>query len=364
MLRLPCCGRFGCVASRRVRQIIARHDADTPPGAGSRRIRLDRLPRGGLAAVIAACAVLVGGGVAAATLLGTPAGAARQAAVKDVTVGGAAGGGSGNAAAAMPQVAASPRIAVMPKPKARASTPAAGRSGSAAPGGSPAAPPAAGSATCTNPSFVTSDQFGMWNLDPYFVYNNMWGISGYSVTQTLYACSYSDWYVVADMNNDSGDGHVKTYPNSHRDFDNEPAISSLNSVTSTFAETSPGTGIYEDAYDIWLNGIATSGSTEVMIWTQNQGQVPSGSIVGTVTLDGRSWTVWRSTASGNYIAFVANSNFTSGTMNLLAYFQYIIGQGWIPGNSTLGQVDYGVELVSTNSVPATFTFSDFTVNAS
>jgi hypothetical protein len=344
-----------------VRQIIARHDADTAPRAGSRRIRLVRLSRGRLAGVIAACAVLAGGGVATATLLGTSTGGgARQAAVKDVTVGGAAGGGSGNAAAAMPQVAASPRMAVMPKPTA--STPAAGRSGSAAPGGSPTA--AAGSGTCTNPSFVTSAQFGMWNLDPYFVYNNMWGISGYNVTQTLYACSYSDWYVVADMNNDSGDGHVKTYPNSHRDFDNEPTISSLNSVTSTFAETSPGTGIYEDAYDIWLNGIATSGSTEVMIWTQNQGQVPSGSVAGTVTLDGRSWTVWRSTASGNYIAFVANSNFTSGTMNLLAYFQYIIGQGWIPGNSTLGQVDYGVELVSTNSVPATFTFSDFTVNAS
>ena len=36
----------------------------------------------------------------------------------------------------------------------------------------------------------------------------------------------------------------------------------------------PGTGIYEDAYDIWLNGLATSGSTEVMIWTQNNGQTP------------------------------------------------------------------------------------------
>jgi len=348
-----------------VRQIIARHDADTAssaPVAGSRRVGLGRLSRGGLVGVVAACAVLAGGGVAAATLLGSSAGGgARQAAVKNVTVGGAAGGGSGNAAAAMPQVAAGPRMAVMPKPKTRASTPAAGRSGSAAPGGSAAAP-AAGSGTCAHPSFVTSDQYGMWNLDPYFVYNNMWGISGYTVTQTLYACSYSDWYVVADMNNDSGDGHVKTYPNSHRDFDNEPAISSLSSVTSTFAETSPGTGIYEDAYDIWLNGIATSGSTEVMIWTENHGQVPSGSVVGNVTLDGRSWTVWKT--SGNYIAFVANSNFTSGTMNLLAFFQWITGQGWIPGNSTLGQVDYGVELVSTNSVPATFTFSDFSVNAS
>ena len=314
---------------------------------------MTRLSRGALAGVVAACAVLAGGGVAAASFLGGgTTSSARQAAVKNVTVG---GGGAGNAAAAMPQVAASPRLAVMPKPTATAR-----RTGGASPGGSATAPASAGSATCTHPSFVTSDQYGMWNLAPYFVYNNMWGISGYSVTQTLYACSSSDWYVVADMNNDSGDGHVKTYPNAHRDFDNEPAISSLQSVTSTFAETSPGTGIYEDAYDIWLNGIATSGSTEVMIWTENHGQVPSGSQVATVTLDGRSWAVWR---AGTYIAFVATSNFTSGTMNLLTFFQWIIGQGWMPSSSTLGQVDYGAELVSTNNVPATFTFSNFSVNA-
>jgi Glycosyl hydrolase family 12 len=337
-----------------VRQIIARHGADTAPGAGSRRIPVTRLSRGALAGVVAACAVLAGGGVAAASFLGggTTSGA-RQAAVKNVTVG---GGGAGNAAAAMPQVAASPRLAVMPKPTATAR-----RTGGASPGGSATAPASAGSVTCAHPSFVTSDQYGMWNLAPYFVGNNMWGTSGYSVTQTLYACSYSDWYVVADMNNDSGDGHVKTYPNAHRDFDNEPAISSLQSVTSTFAETSPGTGIYEDAYDIWLNGIATSGSTEVMIWTENHGQVPSGSQVATVTLDGRSWAVWR---AGTYIAFVATSNFTSGTMNLLTFFQWITGQGWMPSNSTLGQVDYGAELVSTNNVPATFTFGNFSVNAS
>ena len=199
----------------------------------------------------------------------------------------------------------------------------------------------------------------MWNQSPYFVSNDMWNASGYSVTQTLYACSYSNWYVTATMNNDSGDGAVKTYPNSQRDFNSR--ISSLSSVTSTFAETSPGTGIYEDAYDIWVNGLATSGSTEVMIWTQNHGQTPSGSVQGTVTFDGRSYTVWK---SGSYIAFVANANFTAGTMNLLDFFQWIIGKGWMPADSTLSQVCYGAELVSTNGVPATFTFSNYSVSAS
>jgi hypothetical protein len=53
-----------------------------------------------------------------------------------------------------------------------------------------------------------------------------------------------------------------------------------------------------------------------------------------------------------------------GDDNLLAFFQWIMPKGWMPGNSTLGQVDYGVELVSTNGVPQTFSFSNFTVSAS
>ncbi len=227
--------------------------------------------------------------------------------------------------------------------------------------GSPvsAGPVSAGSASCTKPSFSTSATDGMWNQSPYFVSNNMWNASGYSVTQTLHACSYGNWYVTATMNNDSGDGAVKTYPNSQRDFNQK--ISSLSSVTSTFAQTSPGTGIYEDAYDIWINGLATSGSTEVMIWTQNHGQTPGGSVQGTVTFDGRSYTVWK---SGSYIAFVAKTNFSSGTMNLLGFFQWVIGNGWIPADSTLSQVCYGAELVSTNGVPATFAFSNYSVSAS
>src|SRR5260370_39859924 len=117
------------------------------------------------------------------------------------------------------------------------------------------------------------------------------------------------------MNNARGDGAVKTYPNVHAAF-NKPPIGSFRTISSAFAETSPHTGIYEDAYDIWINGIASSNSTEVMIWNDNQQQVPSGSPQGTVTFDGRAYTVWK---SDGYVAFVANSNFSSGTINLLAF---------------------------------------------
>ena len=349
------------------------------PGTEPRGRRVFPPSRRGLIGVVVACALVAAGGLTAVTLVGSGHGPRNPAAADGFSVRAAAAAtarSTASGAPAMPEVASSPHVAVMPA-SASASHPA--MSSRTAPSKSPApsggamstggamssgsqmstGPVSAGSASCTSPSFSTSAADGMWNQSPYFVSNNMWNASGYSVTQTLYACSYSNWYVTATMNNDSGDGAVKTYPNSQRDFNQE--ISSLSSVTSTFAQTSPGTGIYEDAYDIWINGLATSGSTEVMIWTQNHGQTPSGSVQGTVTFGGRSYTVWK---SGSYIAFVANANFSAGTMNLLDFFQWIIGKGWIPTDSTLSQVCYGAELVSTNGVPATFTFSNYSVSAS
>lgn len=254
--------------------------------------------------------------------------------------------------------------AVLPSPSATARASASAtrpspRHSSTPPPAQSSAPPTA-DASCTHPQFTTSDPTGGWTDGSYFVYNNMWNAAHYSVQQTLYACSFSNWYVVANMNNDSGDGAVKTYPNVHEDF-NEPAISSLHTITSTFAEQSPHRGIYEDAYDIWLNGVATSGSTEVMVWTENFGQSPSGSLQGTASLGGRTYKVYR---AGSYIAFVADTNFTSGSVNLLQVFDWVMAKGWIGSNSTLGQIDYGAELVSTGGTPATFSFTNFSVSAS
>ena len=163
----------------------------------------------------------------------------------------------------------------------------------------------------------------------------------------------------------SGSQSVKTYPNVHRDF-SSPAISSLKSVSSTFAESEPNgaPGTYENAYDIWLNGIANpgGGSDEVMIWNENHGQIPGGSPQGSVTFDGHSFTVWK--GDGNYFAFVANSTFTSGTLNLLAFFKYLMDKGWVPGNSTLSEVCYGVEVVNTTGAQETFNVTNFSVDAS
>ncbi len=60
----------------------------------------------------------------------------------------------------------------------------------------------------------------------------------------------------------------------------------------------------------------------------------------------------------------ANSAFTSGTVDLLDFFQYLISQGWIASTSTLVEVDYGVEVVNTNGAAERFGFGNFSVDAS
>jgi hypothetical protein len=233
----------------------------------------------------------------------------------------------------------------------------AGTGGSAGTGGRGGAGGAGEPATCTNPAFMTSDPNGGWSNGGYYVHNNMWNSSAGLGPETLYACSYHSWYVVSNQTNSAG--AVKTYPNVHVDYTDVP-ISSFNTITSTFAEASPHVGIYNVAYDIWTNGVAASGSTEFMIWTENYKQVPAGTRVMSATFGGRTYDVWK-TSNNHYIAFVPAAVFTSGTIDILEIFTWTMAQGWLPANSTLGQIDFGVEIVSTNGADATFQFTDFSI---
>jgi hypothetical protein len=221
-------------------------------------------------------------------------------------------------------------------------------------------PVSAGGATCTDPSFTTSSDFGSETLGAYTVSNDMWNAGGGGISQTLSACSSSDWYVDANVADDGGG--VKTYPNSAYNFADPPEISSLSTVTSTFGSSLPASGQFDAAYDIWLNGTAGTGGDEVMIWTDNQGQTPAGSQVATVTFDGQSYAVWQE--AGGPITFVSDTNVTGGDLNLLPFLQWLISQGYEPTDSTLNQVAFGAQIVSTNATPETFGFSNFSVSSS
>lgn len=210
---------------------------------------------------------------------------------------------------------------------------------------------AATARTCRHPAFVTTDPNGMWSKGRYIVHNNMWNIAGYDVSETLSACSPGNWSVRASADNSAGDGAVKTYPNVHRDFHNwatghEPKISSFRTITTTFAARSPRSGIYDTAFDIWLNGVASNGSTELMIWTRNHKQTPAGSVVARgLRFAHRAWKLW-ATADRSYLAFVPDRPKDGGTIQLKPRLAYLTRHGYLAARSTLGQVDFGIEFVA------------------
>lgn len=224
-----------------------------------------------------------------------------------------------------------------------------------------APPPAAPSRTCGSPAFTTSDPNGMWSNGGYFVHNNMWNRSE-AGPETLHACAYNNWYVDSTQASTTS---VKTYPNVHKDINdlNGAPFSEYSTITSTFAGRGPGVGIYNVAYDIWLNGVGDDpGVTEVMVWTENLKQVPAGSKTATYSAGGVGYDVW--TDNSGYIAFVAQKTRYSGSVDLKAMIAWAIGKGLMPNNPTVNQIGYGIEFCSTGGGKARFTLTDFSVTMS
>src|SRR6266496_2647109 len=221
----------------------------------------------------------------------------------------------------------------------------------------PPAPPVAPSRGCGSPEFSTSDPDGGWSTGGYYVHNDMWN-AGDAGPETLRACAYNNWYV--DSTQDATTS-VKTYPNVHKDINdlNGKPFDSYSVITSTFAGRGPGTGIYDVAYDVWLNGVGDGpGVTELMVWTENLKQVPSGDKVGTYS----GYDVWKD--NDGYVAFVSQTTRYSGSVDLKAMISWAIGKGYVPKNPTVNQIGYGIEFCSTGGGKARFTLTDFSVTMS
>jgi hypothetical protein len=202
----------------------------------------------------------------------------------------------------------------------------------------------------------------------YYVTNDTWNASRYAgLSQAIYVCDYNNWYTIAAMNNDTDDGAVKTSPNVQETWYPTPTkLTNWKSITSHYSAVPPGAGpgygTWEFEYDIWLNGLADSNSTEIMIWTFDNGQAPHGSLSGSFTDTGHTYDVYRTSPPYQYISFVDKDGKLSGNVNLLDFFNYVISKGWMPSSSTLFQICYGVELVSTNNKPEKFAINNFAID--
>jgi len=212
---------------------------------------------------------------------------------------------------------------------------------------------AASAAIPTRPVWESSARFGTWHTGVFFVDNDSW--NGAAGPQTVWADSRNDWG--AESTQPAGNKSVMTYPNIARNFSNLP-VSKLVTLRNGYRESMPaGAGLdAEAADDIWLN----HWKIEVMIWVDNHGQRPAGTVVGHATILGQHFSVW---SGGRTWTLVLDHRQAAGHTHILAALKWLIRHHDIPASATLAQVAFGWEIVSTGSAPLDFTISRYWVTS-
>lgn len=231
--------------------------------------------------------------------------------------------------------------------------------------------------TLTGPEDTyNNDAAGLWWVD-----QDEWSSSA---PQSMAVCSQSSWTVSTNQPAQAGNG-VDTYPDSEYDVggrNNFPngdtkAISAYKSITSTFSEAFPTTGDSFDAgYDLWTD----DWSNETMVWnawggTQDfwgQCALPGpdqNDCVGSGGANENSIAVTLSGVQyyaldlGGEVIFFRGTQVSSGSVDILAAYNFEVAQGWAKASDAPTQLQYGVEICSTTGTQS-FPLTGLTFNLS
>jgi hypothetical protein len=194
-----------------------------------------------------------------------------------------------------------------------------------------------------------------------YVSQDVWNpIPGWS--QTLHVLNAGEWYATAEM--PAGNTAVVSFPDVGENYGYANTLAGFSSIYSSFTEnmhSTYGTSA-EAAYDIWLN----DWRNEVMIQHDivNRGNCP----VITTTSFGGSGGVpvqdWNFCQYGTELIWqLSGHGEQSGSVDILAMLDWLVGHGYLPQGSGLTAISYGFEICSTGGRQETFTVSRFTLSA-
>lgn len=107
---------------------------------------------------------------------------------------------------------------------------------------------------------------------------------------------------------------------------------------------------------MFING---SDTDEVMVWVDNQGQTPAGSLDTVATISGQRFKVY---VSGGTKSFVLTKNETKGTVNYHAVLSWLHNHGMLASSDTLSQFNFGWEICDTGGKARTFTLHSLTLH--
>jgi hypothetical protein len=123
---------------------------------------------------------------------------------------------------------------------------------------------------------------------------------------------------------------------------------SLGSLPSSARVTTPSTGSWNVAYDLWLDPTPRTGGqntgAEIMIWVDRNGPPqPVGSHVGTVTLAGATWDVWYGNIGWNVVSYVRQQGSHTFDGDLRGFIDDAASRGHVQTSWYLTSVQFGFE---------------------
>jgi hypothetical protein len=197
------------------------------------------------------------------------------------------------------------------------------------------------------------DQYGSTTIQGrYVVQNNRWGTSA----QQCINVTSSGFQITSQQGSSPTNGAPVSYPsvflgchytNCSPGSTLPMQVSRIRSATSSINYRYTG-GTYNASYDIWLDPTPKTNGVnqmEIMIWFNRQGPIqPIGSAVGTTSIGGRSWQVWRGNNGGNnVISYVAPSPINSWSFSVLDFINDVRARGAITNSWYLTSIQAGFE---------------------
>lgn len=205
-------------------------------------------------------------------------------------------------------------------------------------------------------------------VDGYLINNNVFN-KDQAGEQTMYVYGPGSWWVVANHSKPGTPaGKIKSYPDTQRNFTDRP-IDSFTDITADYDMTCPQAGEWDAAFDVWVGGIGSKSTAEVMVWTHHKynGVIPppNAEMSSTVVIDGQYFNAWwrRNGNGGRYIALAMNPQKPRGSVDLLKVFQWLVQMGWLKGTDKVAAIEYGVEIANTAGSEQTFRLNNYKLTA-
>ncbi|KAJ7611124.1 glycoside hydrolase family 12 protein [Mycena polygramma] len=195
--------------------------------------------------------------------------------------------------------------------------------------------------------------------------NNLWGESAAtsgeyhlfilrSQTSQVTATSGNSVTWHTTYNWAGGNFNVKSYANLDLRVGLGKTVASIASIPTVWqwSYSSASSGLVADvSYDLWLSktagtgGASSSSTFEIMVWLSTRGGAgPAGSQIGTATVNGVTWRLFKGTVSTwTVFSFVAPTEITNFNSDLKPFLTFLTQNQGVPSSQFLVQAQAGTE---------------------